>query len=631
MRHGLAGLGLWLCLALCYWVYSPGLAGPFLLDDRINLAGLEVLQDGARFTPDVVTGNASGPLGRPVSMLSFAGSWLAGGGFEPHVFKQHNLMLHLLSGCLVFWLAFLLLSALRIADRELIAAMAAAMWLLSPLLLSTVLYVVQRMAQLACIFVLLSLIFFSKARLSARIPQALALYALTVLSLVLAVLSKETAVVGALLLLLLECAVFRPSPPSPMYARLEKTGATVLVATSVVLLLAIASGWLSDGALSYWNRDFTLWERVMTQFRVLLDYVAGLLWPLKGGYGLYHDDFPVSRGWLNPPGTLAAAGVVVIALLLAVAGVVRGKLKVLAIGVLFFLLGHSAESTLFPLEIYFEHRNYLPAVGLCIGLSWCVVRLARKLPELRALLIILFLGFMLLSAGATGLRASYWSSVELFSALSVNEHPQSPRANIAHGTALARAGDPALGAGFIQVAGRLLEDPAVVTPLREIWLYCVAGVSPPEPLFERLDASMQGFGHVRIDEALDAMVQAVLDGACDESAGLALAESIHRFRESGGRLTARSSGLAVKLENFLGRYPRAMRYAEDILVREPRSAVANLMVAHLAGWTGDIARRDEAVALLRVMACEGWLTLDQQASLEAIAGVDPTAACDANE
>ena len=38
--------------------------------------------------------------------------------------------------------------------------------------------------------------------------------------------------------------------------------------------------------------------------------------------------------------------------------------RYLAFGIAWFLVGHSIESTVFSLELYFEHRNYFPGVGL---------------------------------------------------------------------------------------------------------------------------------------------------------------------------------------------------------------------------------------------------------------------------
>jgi hypothetical protein len=393
------------------------------------------------------------------------------------------------------------------------------------------------------------------------------------------------------------------------------------------VLFAVAAGWQSDGLLSYASRDFTLLQRVITQPRVLLDYAAGLFWPFKGGFGIFHDDFPVSRGWFEPRFTIVAAATVACVLLMAVTAIARRRAIVPSVGILFFFLAHGAESTFFPLEIYFEHRNYLPALGLCLALAWALARLARVVPESRTLVILFSGTFVMAAAGSTGLRASYWSAPELFAALAVTEHPRSARANMAYGTALAAAGDPALGATYFRTASTLINEPPVVLPLREVWLYCTAGQTPPDIAFGSIEKSMQSFGNARIDEALDVLIQSVMDARCARSVGVRLADLILQFRDSGGRLTERVSGLAAKLENFLGRYPQALRYAQDLVGRAPRSVVGNMMVAYLAGKLGEEDQRAGAIRTLRALQCEGMLTLDQQASLTAIAGGGNTGAC----
>ncbi len=57
-------------LALTALIYWPGLKGPFLLDDIANIGQIDVNEfswDGVYYQ---ITHNASGALGRPVSMLS---------------------------------------------------------------------------------------------------------------------------------------------------------------------------------------------------------------------------------------------------------------------------------------------------------------------------------------------------------------------------------------------------------------------------------------------------------------------------------------------------------------------------------------------------------------------------------
>src|SRR5690606_14645559 len=131
------------------------------LDDAGSIGTLKATS----FSPDElvydVTHNTSGLLGRPVSVLSLVftkvlhgpGTW---------GFKYHNLLLHLLNTVLLFWLLIRLLPRMPPGISSgracLIAGTACCLWLLHPLMVSTVLYAVQRMAQLATLFTLAALL-----------------------------------------------------------------------------------------------------------------------------------------------------------------------------------------------------------------------------------------------------------------------------------------------------------------------------------------------------------------------------------------------------------------------------------------------------------------------------------------
>ena len=95
-----AGL-LWL-LIVCVvaWAYWPGLQGPLLLDDFSNLASLEKLDIQRDFAVDIVGGNTSGPLGRPLSMASFVlESLYLDDGVRGQ--KRLGVFIHLINACLV--------------------------------------------------------------------------------------------------------------------------------------------------------------------------------------------------------------------------------------------------------------------------------------------------------------------------------------------------------------------------------------------------------------------------------------------------------------------------------------------------------------------------------------------------
>ncbi|MBE9562730.1 MAG: hypothetical protein IMF12_07715, partial [Proteobacteria bacterium] len=146
-------------LLITGWLYWQGLYGIFIFDDVPNLQELaNVGQFGSSIMQFITEGEA-GSLGRPVSLLTFAlqaDSW----PFYPWDFKYVNLMIHLLNGCLIFWIVIFITRFLELKHHVLLALLTASVWLLHPLQVSTVLYVIQRMTQLATLFTLVGILFY---------------------------------------------------------------------------------------------------------------------------------------------------------------------------------------------------------------------------------------------------------------------------------------------------------------------------------------------------------------------------------------------------------------------------------------------------------------------------------------
>ena len=142
---------------LVAWVYWPGIQGPELLDDRSSILVIEDLENNRERAWDYVIGDNSGPLGRTVSMATFVIEKLY---FDEGIpgNKRVNILLHIAIGGLLIWLFSLLFRQQGVPNYKGLALVLAAIWLLHPLLVSTVLYVVQRMAMLATFFMLLSAI-----------------------------------------------------------------------------------------------------------------------------------------------------------------------------------------------------------------------------------------------------------------------------------------------------------------------------------------------------------------------------------------------------------------------------------------------------------------------------------------
>jgi protein O-mannosyl-transferase len=436
-------------------LYAFGLAGPLMFDDGPNLQPVRDWLDGRLRWYEVMFGNSSGQLGRPVSMASFL--LTAGlGKYNAFSFKLGNLVLHVACGVAIW--AFLrnaLVYDRRLAPRaELIAAVVASMWLLHPLHVSTVLNAVQRMAQLSTFFVVLTMLVYVKARqrMASDPPRSarVQLFLLLPLLMLLGAFSKENAIVAPAMCLALELGWLRSAG--------AKTPRDVVIFFALFLalpfvlgtaLLIKSPGMILDG---YAVRDFTLGERLLTQPRVLIDYLYQLLLPQPWRMGPYTDDFSWSTGLLAPATTLLAIGALAAASIGA--WLLRRRLPFVLVGWLIFLIGHSVESSVFGLELYFEHRNYLPSVGvvlIAVGLFYLAVERWQATPAAR-LEAVLPLAVIALLAVGTGFQVVAWRSKDAISAQGVRSHPDSMRANLDRVTL-------ALNSGFneqgVEIARRL--------------------------------------------------------------------------------------------------------------------------------------------------------------------------------
>jgi tetratricopeptide (TPR) repeat protein len=423
------------CLTVA--AYAFGLSGDFLFDDNPHIVRNVLVQIDS-LAPQALwqawhSGLAPFPHDRPLAMLTFGLNHVTS-GLEPVAFKATNLALHLLTGLVLFAVARRLGAAfLRLERRDIGPAavdwwawLTAALWLLHPLNLSPVLLVVQRMTILATLFVLLGMLVYlvGRERLAAgKRIGLLWIWAAPGLALV-GLMGKENALLLPLLLLVTEWTLLRfrgLSAASRRHMRLFFAATVALPALLVLAFLASNPYYLQSA-----ERPFTLIERLLTEARALWFYLRLLLSPDITAMGLFHDDFPLSRDLLQPWTTLVAiAGwttVVIVVLAL------RRRVPLLAFAALFFLAGHALESTVIPLELVYEHRNYLPAIGPLFALAF--VPTAHAAPRISRPLVRALTGVVLVSlAAATAVRAHDWSGFGRLITTEVRHHPLSPRAN----------------------------------------------------------------------------------------------------------------------------------------------------------------------------------------------------------
>jgi hypothetical protein len=463
--------------ALLYWI---GLHGPFMLDDPQNLEPIKQWLAGQASWQSVLLDNRSGLLGRSVSMASFmltSSAW----GFNPFAFKLGNLIVHLACG-LLGWqvLRRSLAQDARLAPHaDFTASLLVAIWLLHPINVSTVLYAVQRMAQLSTLFVLASLCAYLAARqqlLAGKLRSALINLFLAFPLLVLAgLLSKENAAVAPALCLVLELAYFAGRGGSRRIIPAFFGAFLLLPLLAAALVLVSEPGRLG----TYAGRDFTMGQRLLSEGRALVDYIGVMLFPRSPKLGLFTDDFATSTGLLSPPGTLWCW--LALAAMSVFAAAMRRRAPSVFAGWFFFLVAHSIESSVLPLELYFEHRNYLPAFGLWLSLAGLCEFATRNVRTTtlshKQLGAVVASGFILVFAFGTHGRARVWQSEQAIYAQALEAHPNSLRAILANASVGLNTGDTQMA---YDAAYRLLKSPdprkQMLGHLTRVTYDCISGI-----------------------------------------------------------------------------------------------------------------------------------------------------------
>jgi len=424
LARALPWIGFGALLLLAWFAYRPGLAGGFVFDDFVNLDALGKtgrIDDWAAFWRYLTSGSAD-PTGRPLALLSFlldARDWPA----DPRPLLCTNVLLHLANGALLFALLRQLGRRLDGASARTDAAalLGAGLWLLHPLFVSTTLYIVQREAMLAATFTLLGLLAWGHGRaLLARSPRVGTAWMLCGIGLgtLLATLCKANGALLPLLAWVLDATVYRRDGETPLAKRLR----ILLLVLPGMLLIAYVLSKLAQWSTPIESRPWTIGQRVLTEPRVLLDYLRLLLVPRVLSNGVYNDGYAWSTGWLHPASTLPA----LLGVLALVGGgfALRKRAPALAAALLFFFAGHVVESTTIPLELYFEHRNYLPALLL----GWPLARMLVRWRAPVALRSAIAAALLAMLAAITWQRATLWADQPRMAALWAAANPGSSRA-----------------------------------------------------------------------------------------------------------------------------------------------------------------------------------------------------------
>ena len=307
-------------------------------------------------------------------------------------------------------------------EAQWIAVLTGAFWLLHPLLLSTTLYVVQRITILAALFIFASLLCYTQGRLLLQsgvnkgylwLTVGVAFFAL------LAVASKEIAALIPCYLLLFETVLLKKKISEVFFFRWKLLFVYFPSAAFITLLtlLPILPVWKL-----YEVREFNFAERLITEARVLVYYLYLLIIPKSQTFGLHYENIEISTGLISPITTLLS--IVLIGGVLTASILVRKKHPVLAFAMLFFFAGHLLESTIVPIEIYFEHRNYVPSSFLFFALGYYLVQFFKHNKAIPVAIAGLVL---MIYSGLTYSRAMLWGNPLMLMSVWTEINPGSAR------------------------------------------------------------------------------------------------------------------------------------------------------------------------------------------------------------
>ncbi len=366
---------------------------------------------------------------RPVACLSFALNYYVGG---KDVFGYHlvNMAIHFLAAIFLYLFVYHTLNLPRMIARYgpssySIALLSTLLWAINPIQTQAITYIVQRMASMAGMFYILSMYLYLKGRIATRSSRKSLFFSLCGISAVLAFGSKENAIMIPLSLFLYDLLFFQGITRE----NLKKN----LVIFSIIALAVFAAGTIyyfsfTEAKFSsffdlYKIRPFTPWQRLLTQFRIIIFYISLIIYPMSTRLSLAHD-IVISRSLLDPPTTIVSM-ILIIGIIIGSIYLARRE-PLISFSVFFFLLNHVIESSILPLELVFEHRNYIPSMLFFVPIAIGLLRAITYFSYKKSMKVIIALSITLVIIGeghATFMRNFTWKNEESLWIDSVDKYP----------------------------------------------------------------------------------------------------------------------------------------------------------------------------------------------------------------
>ncbi|AVZ84736.1 hypothetical protein [Acinetobacter sp. WCHA45] len=424
----LLGLGF---IVTFFYIYLQAMGLTWQFDDYINLKDLSNASS-VQGLNNFIFGGVAGPTGRPISLLTFLANYNDWMNNHPWGFVKTTLIWHLLNACLIFLLVFNIAKIYinNTNQSYIFALMVAMVWVILPIHASANLIPIQRMTHVSAFFMLSTLLgyVYFRTYLSSKQSPILNLILVigwVVIGTILAVYSKENGAVVVTMLALLEL-YFLKRITYPAYPKLWTLGIYLaLLIVPLFMLLYLVKNWAGINHHFEFYRDRSLADHLATQIIILWEYLKQIILPRAALLGPFHDGHIVYHWTMWQPYVALIAWLVAIFVGWKYKAYRLGKFLLFAL--VWYFAAHQIESSIIPLELYFEHRNYLASLGWVVLIAVLFAEIYKKYQGLSPWHIlggiyILYLLFNLQQItslwGKPLLAAEMWSTYQ----------PDSPRA-----------------------------------------------------------------------------------------------------------------------------------------------------------------------------------------------------------
>jgi tetratricopeptide (TPR) repeat protein len=351
------------------FIYSNTLESPFVFDDDLRIVNNHSIQI-SQLNPKEIWEAAFGKksaANRPIGNISFALNYYF---HQLDVKGYHivNIIIHILTGIFLYLFLAATLSLPSVKTQyeraSVLAFFAALVWLVHPVQTQSVTYIVQRVNSLSAMFYVLSFLLYLKGRLAPKTRKNWFWFVFSALSWILALGCKQNAALLPFFVFLYEWYFFQDLSRDWLKRNWKYfLGIVALFAIIALIYMEMHPLERVSKMHDFARREFTVTERGLTQFRVVLYYISLLFYPHPSRLNLDYDFF-LSRSLIDPPTTLLSLFTIII--LLALAFYIAKKERLISFCILWFFGNLVIESSIIPLAIIFEHRVYLPSMLVCL-------------------------------------------------------------------------------------------------------------------------------------------------------------------------------------------------------------------------------------------------------------------------